>query len=730
MRYRFDRYELDTEQQTLLADGQPVRIRPLSFQVLQFLLAHAGELVSQDQLLEAVWKRQAVSSSAVAQTIRDIRALLQDSAQSPRFIQTEHKRGYRFVAEVHGEDKPATPTPAADSNTPQRNWWWLSLGITALLLTAILLWTRLGDHGDFSRRIDTQIQKGAFKEAELLFRTALPRARVDQAITLLRHDAEQHLTNTGLELINRIRKAQPEWLKNPAVVREYARLAGQKGDFALQRQLAESFHKQGNRLEPELTLELIQALIAMGDMETAREKLDALQEQIKGSSAQQELQAQIEWMRARMALQQSDYSKAATHLNQALQQAKTPLLVLKIQLRLILTLAEQQKYKEALQLSNTVLNKPVIQSYPYEMGRLFRERALVLLGMNKLEDALSDSLAAEAQFARVEAPRDLAGMRNNTARLLARMGRMEQAETAFRDALKQFQTLGDTRGEALAWSNLAILSSLQGHYQQALDMGDKAIEKFAQVDDLGNVARVSYNLGQNARRAGDASRAREYFKKARQWYSSSGQPVLEAHALIALSRANRLLGHLELALQQADQALTLAQSANNPRRVMLAQLAHAESHRLLGHYDTAFKAYRQARESAQTLRLPDWESVIEIGVAETNLNQKNHDLALIQARMLWNRLKKDQAMEDAIHAGLILLEAQIRSGRTSDTEHLINELQRLLEQQPVPRFQLWLSYLEHLYKKEWNADIQAWFEERLHQHAFWELQQKIDRDQS
>ena len=78
-------YKLDTGQQTLLADGQPVR--PLFFQVLHVLLAHAGEQVSQDQLLEAVWKHQAVSPSAVAQTIRNNRTLPQDSAQSPWFIQ-------------------------------------------------------------------------------------------------------------------------------------------------------------------------------------------------------------------------------------------------------------------------------------------------------------------------------------------------------------------------------------------------------------------------------------------------------------------------------------------------------------------------------------------------------------------------------------------------------------------------------------------------------------------
>ncbi len=728
MRYRFDRYELDTEQHTLLKDGQPVHIRPLSFQVLRFLLDHAGELVSQDQLLEAVWKRQEVSSSAVAQTIRDIRTLLQDSAQSPRFIQTEHKRGYRFVAEVQKEADDEAKPPVTGSTAPRHHGRWLQFATVIFLLAGAFLWVYTDNHGDISRRIDTQIQKGAFKEAGLLFRTALPQAQLDQAIALLQHAADQHLTLSGLELIERIKKERPEWLKNPAIIREYARLAGQKVDYALQRQLAESAYKQGNHLDPELTLELIQALVAMGEMETARKKLDALQEQVNSGSAQPELQARMEWMRARMALQQSDYARATKHLNQALQLASSPLLILKIQIDRILSLTGQQQFDAALELSNTLLKEPALQSHPYEMGRLSRERALIFLGMHKLEDALSESLAAEAQFARVEAPRDLAGMRNNTARLLARMGRIEQAETAYRDALKQFQALGDIKGEALAWSNLAVISAIQGQYHQAFDLGEKAIALFKQVQALGQVARVTFNLGHNALRAGDAPRALGYFQQAMQWYATSGQPVLQARVLTALSKTNRLMGNLEQALEQADRALAISRKANNPQGIMFALLAQAESLRLLEHYDEALLVFEKARSIAKNLQLRDWENVIEIGKAETRLNQKKYDLAQTQARMLWGHLKTQPYTDDAIHAGLVLLETQIRSGKISDANRLFNELQALLEQYPEPRLQLWLNYLEHLYKKQWNEQTKAWFSSHLRNYAFWELQQKVQQE--
>ncbi len=730
MRYRFDRYELDSEQQTLLLEGQAVHIRPLSFRVLQFLLAHAGELVSQDQLLQAVWKRQAVSSSAVAQTIRDIRALLQDSAQSPRFIQTEHKRGYRFIASVQSE--PAQEVSGLLHAPNPGKPYWRALFITAVLLVlaGFILQLALNDVNNFNHRISRQIRNHAYKEADLLLRSALPEANLDQAISLLHHYAEQHLSESGLGLIQQIRKERPEWLNNLEINRLYAHLAGQEGDYGLQKKVAESTFMQKQGLDPKLTLELVQALTSQGDLSTATTMLQTLRKQVESNLKLREYMAEVEWASARMAMQQANYGKATTYLERALKQVNNPLLKINIQLDSILSLTEQRRNDQALQLANSLFQQPLVQAHPYLLARLYRERALAFQGLQKLEDALSDSLAAEEQFARVEARRDLAGMRNNTARLLARMGRKAQAETAFRDALKQFQSLGDTKGEALAWSNLAILASQQGHYQQAYDLGERAIEQFTRIHALGDVARVAFNLGHNALRAGDVSRARDYFEHAQQWYSTSGQPVLQAHTLIALSRANRLLGHLKQALEQADLALAIAQATNNQRRIMLSQFARAESLRLLHQYDKALTAYRQARQLAQSLHLQDWEAVIELGMAETALNQGRFDSAQAQAQLVWIRLNQEKSLEDAIHAGLVLLEARIRSGKTRESDRLFNEIQHLLEQQPISRFQLWLNYLEHLYKKNWNMDIQSWFDERLRVHAFWELQQKMAEGQS
>jgi hypothetical protein len=77
--------------------------------VLQCLLAHPGQLVSKAALLDAVWPETTVNDVALMICIRELRQALGDDPRAPRFIETMHRRGYRFVG-----DLPVT-APASNS---------------------------------------------------------------------------------------------------------------------------------------------------------------------------------------------------------------------------------------------------------------------------------------------------------------------------------------------------------------------------------------------------------------------------------------------------------------------------------------------------------------------------------------------------------------------------------------------------------------------------------------
>jgi DNA-binding winged helix-turn-helix (wHTH) protein len=90
-----------------------ILLTPKAFQVLQYLVEHAGRLITQRELLEAVWPGTFIEPQAVRKQIFDLRRVLDDPPETPRFIETLPRRGYRFIATV--EDSafrtPAVSTP-------------------------------------------------------------------------------------------------------------------------------------------------------------------------------------------------------------------------------------------------------------------------------------------------------------------------------------------------------------------------------------------------------------------------------------------------------------------------------------------------------------------------------------------------------------------------------------------------------------------------------------------
>src|SRR5271157_1373579 len=116
----FPPFRLDTANQCLWRRGndgeQRVLLTPKAFAVLRHLVAHAGRLVTQDELLEAVWPDTFVQPEVLKYQIADIRGTLGDRARNSLFIETLPRRGYRFVAAVH-DGTAAKPEPSAPAGS-------------------------------------------------------------------------------------------------------------------------------------------------------------------------------------------------------------------------------------------------------------------------------------------------------------------------------------------------------------------------------------------------------------------------------------------------------------------------------------------------------------------------------------------------------------------------------------------------------------------------------------
>jgi TolB-like protein/DNA-binding winged helix-turn-helix (wHTH) protein len=102
----FHSFRLDATNQCLWRDGVRVAIPPKAYDVLRYLVENPGRLVTQDELLEAVWPETYVNPEILRKYILDIRKILGDRHDKPEFIETVTKRGYRFVAPVTEEAPP------------------------------------------------------------------------------------------------------------------------------------------------------------------------------------------------------------------------------------------------------------------------------------------------------------------------------------------------------------------------------------------------------------------------------------------------------------------------------------------------------------------------------------------------------------------------------------------------------------------------------------------------
>src|SRR5262249_23616512 len=99
-RLQFGEFSLDQRNACVWRGSEALKLKPKAFDVLRYLVEHSGQLVSKDDLWRAIWPDVAVTDGVLAVCLSEIRQALGDEAKAPRFIETVHRRGYRFIAPV------------------------------------------------------------------------------------------------------------------------------------------------------------------------------------------------------------------------------------------------------------------------------------------------------------------------------------------------------------------------------------------------------------------------------------------------------------------------------------------------------------------------------------------------------------------------------------------------------------------------------------------------------
>jgi DNA-binding winged helix-turn-helix (wHTH) protein len=109
---RFGPFQVDPRTWVLSRDGVAMDLSPRLVEILGYLAARGGEIVTKEELLDRFWPGINITDNTLARAIADIRKSIGDNAGSPVYLQTAARRGYRFVGEAPS-DTVARPTPVA-----------------------------------------------------------------------------------------------------------------------------------------------------------------------------------------------------------------------------------------------------------------------------------------------------------------------------------------------------------------------------------------------------------------------------------------------------------------------------------------------------------------------------------------------------------------------------------------------------------------------------------------
>jgi DNA-binding winged helix-turn-helix (wHTH) protein/Tol biopolymer transport system component len=140
---RFGVFELDLRSRELHKQGMKIRLQGQPIEILAMLLERPGEIVSREELQKKLWPAETFVDfeQGLNNAMKRLRAALDDNAETPHFIETLPRRGYRFIGAMSGAGQTLT-VEAGPPAPPTSRWLRFSSSVlaAAVVLVALVLW--------------------------------------------------------------------------------------------------------------------------------------------------------------------------------------------------------------------------------------------------------------------------------------------------------------------------------------------------------------------------------------------------------------------------------------------------------------------------------------------------------------------------------------------------------------------------------------------------------------
>jgi predicted ATPase/DNA-binding winged helix-turn-helix (wHTH) protein len=227
--FAFEEFRLDPANALLWRGSDRVALPPKPFEVLCCLVKRAGELVTKDELLDAVWPNLHLSESSLTFSINAARIALGDDAKAPRYIETVTRRGYRFIAPVTVALRPETgrrpegQPPASPFRTASYRRWWVGRAGPLETLENLLQQAVPGDRqvvfvtGEAgigkTTVVEMLVERMSRRGTGVLWGRCIPHFGMDEAFLPLIEALQERCRGAdGPLLLTRLRDHAPTWL--------------------------------------------------------------------------------------------------------------------------------------------------------------------------------------------------------------------------------------------------------------------------------------------------------------------------------------------------------------------------------------------------------------------------------------------------------------------------------------------------------------------------------------
>src|SRR6185369_17355263 len=129
--FLFDDFRIEPATFRAFKADNTIQLEPKALRLLIFLIENRGRLIEKEELLNEIWNGTHVTENALVREVGKLRKTLGDDPKIPKYIETVHTRGYRFIAEVAVTSVSESLTPVnsqgpylAASPPEVRSWSW------------------------------------------------------------------------------------------------------------------------------------------------------------------------------------------------------------------------------------------------------------------------------------------------------------------------------------------------------------------------------------------------------------------------------------------------------------------------------------------------------------------------------------------------------------------------------------------------------------------------------